>query len=203
MHLWWMPQPKACHSVCPLYLLMTLLCSSASAPPFTPTFFSASNSHMCTSSLFYIFLTLYISISSSDFFNLQLCSLYTSLTCCFLTLITLPLMSPILFCAYHHLCLSPSLFCLLSEGTARAPVGHLAVVKAAQTVTWSAWSRGPGAAQTQTAPTAPSGRPSLRLAVSLASPSLPEGIALEATKAHREAARALALVRTVDKRRDI
>lgn len=106
------------------------------------------------------------------------------------------------FCHFHHCltflkCFSPNLIplYLLAEGTVTAPAGHLVVVKAAQTVTWSAWSLGPGAVQIQTAPTARSGHLSPRLAASLASPSLPEGIALEATKAPRVAAKALALVR--------
>lgn len=111
---------------------------------------------------------------------------------------------PHLTCLHFHCCWTP-LKCLsphrnplylLSEGTVTAPAGHLAVVKAAQTVTWSAWSLGPGAVQIQTAPTVHSGHLSPRPAASLASPSLPEGIALEATKAPRVAAKALVPVRT-------
>lgn len=195
-----------------LYLLMTLLCSSASALPSILfcvwlSFFFCFLLHSSPLQILYVHiftftiksspypLPMYIFVSLLIFLlNLQLCSLYTSFTCYILTLLAL---SP-----SFHLFVSPSSpFCLLSEGTARAPAGHLAVVKAAQTVTWSAWSHGPGAAPTQTAPTAPSGRPSLRLAASLASLFLPEGIALAAAKAHREAAKVLALVRTMEENR--
>lgn len=103
----------------------------------------------------------------------------------------------IILSSSFHLSLPSSFpFCLLSEETVRVPVGHPAVVRAAQTVIWSAWSLGPGAAPTQTAPTAPCDRQSPRPAVSLESPSLPEGIASAAAKAHRVAAKALARVRT-------
>lgn len=194
-----MPQPKACHVACPPYMLMTLLCSLLSPLSYLdyPSVFVGTYILLCSEFTHHIILSLCIpdtihnSASSSDFF-------FISALCNIWPLLTLPLMSPLLPFAHPHSCLSSaSPFCLLSEGTVRAPAGHRAVVKAARTVTWSAWSHGPGAAQTRTAPTAPSGRPWLRLAVSLASPSLPEGIVLEATKAHRAAAKALALVRTV------
>lgn len=211
-----MPQPKACHTVCHVYLLMTLLCFSASALPtilFSLWLSFCFYLHLHSSLLqillcalhpfFYIFLTLTIFIfclPSPNFLNLStLLSVHISYSLLpnslhFASHVTSSSLRPSPFISLSSL--FP--FCLLSEGTVRAQAGLQAVVKAAQTVTWSAWNRGPGAAQTQTAPTAPSGHPSLRLAVSLASPSLPEGIALEATKVHREAAKALALVRTVD-----
>lgn len=170
---------------------MNLACSPASALPsillclYTPTYLSAFS------------LSIYSPFLILNFF------LFTHLS------LVAPLLS-LLYLTSHHLfflvpatihfsLLSPPPICLLSEGTVRVPAGHQAVVRAAQTVTWSAWSRGPGAAQTRTAPTAPSGRPWPRRAASLASPSSLEGIASEATKVHREAARALALVRTVDR----
>lgn len=140
---------------------------------------------------------------------LHLCSLW------FLHIFNLPppnssyLNSPVTFSLLFLSPLSPDHFTSLSRSSSsfslflevivRAPAGHPAVVKAAQTVTWSAWSHGLGAALTQTAPTAPSGHPSLKPAASLASPSLPGGIALVVTKAHREAAKALAQVRTKQK----
>lgn len=203
--------------LCRLYPLMTSLCSSASTPPsflfclllslFVSTYILLFfYSPMCTPSLFYICLNLpmYMFIS-------LLCWLYyafnTSVSCYLLTLMLHHLSFPPLFLHSSPLqwldCNSWSLssfspVCLLLEGTVRAPAGRLAVVKAAQTATWSAWSHDPGAAPNPTAPTAPCGHRSLRLAASLASPSLPEGIALAATTAHREAAEALALVRTVE-----
>lgn len=169
---------------------------------FTPTFLSASNSPVCTLSFFLFMPHPNYIIFLSLFSELLHLSILPSVNISHLLLPNTPLFashatSP--SCTYRHLYLSPLFpFCLHSEGTVRAPAVLQVVVKAAQTVTWSAWNRGPGAAQTQTAPTAPFGHLSLRLAASLASPSLPEGIALEATKGHREAAKALVLVRTVD-----
>lgn len=220
MHLCWMPHPKACHTVSSLsvYDLTVLFCFCSPLCPilsltfllflFPPTFFSASNSPMFSFSLsLYTPHPTHIHFLSLLWLNFQLYPLYTSShlrilnSPCFNSLVTSSFLRLYPFDPLHFISLSlssSSLFCLLSEGTVKAPVEHLAVVKAAQTVTWSAWSHGPGAAPIQTAPTAPSGRPSLRLAASLASPSLPEGIASAATKAHREAAKALALVRTLE-----
>lgn len=178
MHLLWMPQSYSL-SLCQIYQLSFL----ALPPIFSlrlyfscypqPTLFLALTSHMCA------FFNFYLSFAFIFFCHFHFCWTFFFFFKGF---------SPHLILLY-----------LLAEGTVTAPAGHLAVVKAAQTVTWSAWSLGPGAVQIQTAPTAHSGHLSPRLAASLASPSLPEGIALEATKAPRVAAKALALVRTGQK----
>ncbi len=123
MHLCWMPHPKACYTVCPFYLLMTLLCSSASALPSILFCLDSPSVSVSTYILiyahlpfFYIFLTLpmYIFVSLLLWLLiLQLCSLCTSLTWFFLTLLALTFLSPLPFPPFS--CVNPHFIPFISS----------------------------------------------------------------------------------------
>lgn len=103
-----------CSPLCPLLFLTILL--------FLPTFLSASNSPMCTRSPL-----LYIPHPTHVHFY------FSPPPTFFSPFLHLSPFDPLHFISLS--CSFSSLFCLLSEGTVRAPAGRLAVVKAAQTVT--------------------------------------------------------------------